>query len=297
MLPALVRSPLQAWCHVFTPAIRDPVVNKTVILPTQGWASVDFRELLRYRELLYFLTWRDIKVRYKQTVLGAAWAVLQPALTMIIFTVFFGRMANIPSEGVPYPIFSYAGLLPWFYFANAVTFSSNSLIGDARLINKVYFPRLFIPMGSTLAGLLDYSISTVLLVVIMGYYGMVPDAGILLLPLLMVFCFMAATGAGMLTAALNVQYRDIRYAIPFLMQLWLFLTPVIYPSSMLSPGYQWVMALNPMAGLVEAHRAAVLPDTTVDWTSLGTSVAVATALFVVGVLYFKRVERSFADVI
>lgn len=273
------------------------MLTKTVIQPSSGWAPIDLRELASHRELLYFLTWRDIKVRYKQTVLGAAWAVLQPLMMMAIFSVFFGRWAKIPSDGIAHPIFFYTGLLPWLYFANSVSNASSSLIGDSKLITKVYFPRVFIPMGATLAALLDYGIALALSSVMLAWYGITPDAGILLLPALVPIFFLAATGAGMLLSALNVQYRDVRYAIPFVIQIGLFLSLVIFPASVIPQSYRWMIYLNPMAGVVEAHRAAILPGVDVDAGALAISAASTAVLFVVGAFYFKRVERSFADVI
>lgn len=270
---------------------------RTVIEPPRGWAPLDWRELVRHRELLFFLTWRDIKVRYKQTALGALWAVLQPAMTMVVFTVLFGHLAKIPSEDVPYAVFSYAGLLPWVYFQSGVSHAGNSVVVNARLVTKVWFPRIFLPVASTLAAVLDYGISLGLLVVLMVYYEIVPDAELLVLPLLLPLSFLAATGVGSLLGAMNVKYRDIRYITPFLLQLWMFLTPVIYPVSMVPERFRWLVSLNPMGGIVDAHRAAILPDKFVDWGSLGVSAAVAMALFVLGAFYFKRVERSFADII
>ena len=270
---------------------------RTVIEPPRGWAPLDFRELLRHRELLYFLTWRDIVVRYKQTVLGAFWAILQPALTMVVFTILFGVMARFPSEGVDYAVFSYAGLLPWVYFQNGVAKAGNSVVGNARLVTKVYFPRIFLPVASTMAAVLDYSISLGLLVVLMLVYEIAPDAEILVLPLLLPLSFLAATGVGTLLGAMNVKYRDVRYVTPFLLQLWMFLTPVIYPVSMVPEQFRWLVALNPMGGIVDAHRAAILPDKPIEWGPLGVSAAVALALFFLGAFYFKRVERSFADII
>lgn len=272
-------------------------VTETVIEPPSGWSTINLRELWQYRELLYFLTWRDIKVKYKQTLLGATWAILQPFFAMVIFTIFFGKMAKIPSDGIPYPIFSYAGLLPWTYFATAVSFASNSLIGSSNLVTKVYFPRLLVPMGSTLAGLVDYVIALSILGLMMGWYGFAPGIEIVLLPLLMVLCFLTATGVGLWLSAMNVQYRDIRYVVPFLLQFWIFVSPVIYPTSFLPERYQWLMALNPMAGVIEAHRAAILGHQSIDWLSLGISCGVIAIILVTGVLYFKRMERFFADVI
>jgi len=268
-----------------------------IIKPSNKWSAIDIKELYKYHELLFFLAWRDIKVRYKQTILGAAWAILQPLFTMIVFTVFFGKIAKIPSEGVPYPIFSYAGLLPWTYFAMAVSLSSNSLVGNANLVTKVYFPRLLVPMGSTLAGLLDYVIAMSILGIMMALYHVTPGFGLFLLPVLMFIVFITATGVGMWLSAMNVKYRDIKYTIPFLIQLWLFLTPVIYPTSMLPERFRWLMALNPMAGVVEAHRAAILGNKPINWEFLAISSGIAIFIFITGAFYFKRMERSFADVI
>jgi lipopolysaccharide transport system permease protein len=279
-----------------TKPMPDPI-DITIIKPSKGWSALNFRELFRYRELLYFLAWRDIKIRYKQTILGASWAVLQPFFTMIVFTIFFGKMAKIPSEGVPYPIFSYAGLLPWTYFANAVSLSGNSLVGSSNLITKVYFPRLYVPMGATLAGLVDYVIAITVLVAMMIWYRFVPRIEMLLLPMIMLLCLLASTGVGMWLSAMNVKYRDIKYTIPFLIQLWLFATPVIYPTSMLSEKYRWIMALNPMAGIIEAHRAMILGNKPIDWSALAISSSIIILIFVIGAFYFKRMERSFADVI
>jgi lipopolysaccharide transport system permease protein len=271
--------------------------NETVIKPSRGWSALNLGELWRYRELLYFLTWRDIKVKYKQTLLGSAWAILQPLFTMVVFTIFFGKMAQIPSDGAPYPIFSYAGLLPWTYFATAVSFSSNSLVGSAHLVTKVYFPRLLVPTSATLAGLVDYVIALSVLVIMMGVYRFAPGIEIVLVPLLLMLCFFTATGVGLWLSALNVKYRDIRYVVPFLLQFWLFVTPVIYPISFLPEQYRWLMALNPMAGVIEAHRVAVLGHKAIDWFSLGISSSVLIILLVTGAFYFRRMERSFADVI
>jgi len=268
-----------------------------IIKPSKGWSALNLRELIRYRELLYFLAWRDIKIRYKQTILGASWAILQPLFTMIVFTIFFGKMAKIPSEGVPYPIFSYAGLLPWTYFSNAVSLSGNSLIGSSNLITKVYFPRLYVPMGSTLAGLVDYVIALTVLVGMMIWYRFAPRVEMLLIPIIMLLCLLASTGVGMWLSAMNVKYRDIKYAIPFLIQLWLFATPVIYPTSMLSEKYKWLMTLNPMTGVIEAHRAMILGNNSIDWLALAISSGIIIFIFITGASYFKRMERYFADLI
>ncbi|HIE52460.1 MAG TPA: ABC transporter permease [Armatimonadetes bacterium] len=269
----------------------------TVIQPRKGLVGIDFQELYRYRELLYFLTWRDVKVRYKQTVLGAAWAILQPFLTMVVFTLFFGKMAKMPSDGIPYPIFSYAGLLPWSYFANALSNSGNSLVGSANLITKVYFPRLIIPMGATLAGLVDFAIAMVVLGGMMVYYHFVPSWGMFLFPVLVFFTFLLATGTGLYLSALNVKYRDVRYVIPFFIQLWLFASPVIYPTSLLHGPYRWVLSLNPMVGLIETYRASMLGHKPIPWEQLGLACGITVLVFLSGILYFRRMEREFADVV
>ncbi len=271
--------------------------NILVIRPPSGWSAINLRELYRYRELLYFLIWRDIKVRYKQTLLGAAWAILQPFFMMIVFTLFFGWMAKMPSEGVPYPIFSYSGLLLWTYFSGAVSMSGNSLVVQTNLVTKIYFPRLLMPIASTIAGLLDYLIAMSILVLMMIWYDFTPSPAMLLLPFLMLCAFIAATGVGMWLSAMNVKYRDIRYVIPFLIQLWLFATPVIYPTTMLPEKYRWLLSLNPMGGVIDAHRTCILGHKPIDWVSLSISVGMILLIFVTGIFYFKRMEQSFADII
>ena len=269
----------------------------TIIEPKKGWIPIDLKEIWNYRELLYFLTKRDIKVRYKQTVLGGLWAIIQPVFTMIVFTLFFGRLAKMPSDGIPYPIFVYAGLLPWTYFANAVSASGNSLVGSANLITKVYFPRLIIPASASLAGLLDFFIAMLVMGAMMIYYQFVPSIGILLFPFLVGLTFLCAVGVGLWLSALNVQYRDIRYVIPFLVQLWMFVSPVIYPISMVPQKYQWLLALNPMGGVIEAYRASLLGHMPINWFLLGLSTVIIIILFLSGLYYFRRMEKTFADVI
>jgi len=269
----------------------------SIIEPKKGWIPIDFKEIWKYRELLYFLTKRDIKVRYKQTVLGGLWAIIQPVFTMIVFTIFFGRLAKVPSDGIPYPLFVYAGLLPWTYFANALTASGNSLVGSQNLITKVYFPRLIIPASASLAGLLDFFIAMLVLGVLMAYYQFLPGIGIFLFPILVGLTFMCAVGVGLWLSALNVEYRDIRYAIPFLIQLWMFVSPVIYPVSMVKEKYQWLLAINPMGGVINAYRAVILGHKPVDWTLLGISTVIIILLFISGLHYFRRMERTFADVV
>ena len=269
----------------------------TIIEPQKGWIPIDLKEFWKYRELFYFLTKRDIQVRYKQTVLGGLWAIIQPVFTMVVFTLFFGRLAKIPSDGIPYPIFVYAGLLPWTYFANALSASGNSLVGSANLITKVYFPRLIIPASSSLAGLLDFFIAMLVLVAMMIYYHFVPGVGILLFPILVGLTFLCAVGVGLWLSALNVQYRDIRYVIPFIIQLWMFVSPVIYPVSMVKEKYQWLMALNPMGGVINAYRASILGHLPIDWFLFGISTSIIFALFISGLYYFRRMEKTFADVV
>jgi len=268
----------------------------TVIEPPRGWRMLDWRELWAYRELLWVLTTRDIKVRYKQTVLGAAWAVLRPVLSMLIFSVVFGQLAKMPSDGLPYPIFVYAGLLPWLFFANAVSASGGSLIGSSHLVSKVYFPRLIIPLASVGSGLLDLLISTLVLLAMMAWYGVGWGPHLLLVPVLMIATVFAALGVGTLLSALTVAYRDFTHLTPFLVQIWMFATPVIYPASLVPESWRWLLFMNPMAGLIEAFRGAFL-DRPFDWSGIGLSVAVACVLFAAGVAYFERVERRFADII
>ncbi len=274
-----------------------------LIAPTSGWTSLGLREIWEYHELLYFLVWRDVKVRYKQTALGVAWAVLQPTLTMIVFTLLFGRLAKIGSDGLPYPIFAYAGLLPWTFFAQGLSHSSESLVGSANLIRKVYFPRLVIPMASVLAGVVDFAIAFVVLIGLMAFYGLWPSAPVIFLPLLSLLAFATSLGVGMWLSALNVEYRDVRYVVPFFVQLWLFVTPVIYPSSKVAAKLaehglpSWIFGLNPMAGVVEGFRWALLGTGKGPWAMVLASTAVALTLLVSGAFYFRRMERSFADVV
>lgn len=267
-----------------------------VIRPSQSWAPLNLRDLWNYHELLFFLTWRDVKVRYKQTALGVAWAVLQPLCTMLIFTLFFGRLAGIPSEGVPYSLFAFAGLLLWTFFANAVTNSGNSLVGSANLISKVYFPRMIVPGAAVGAGLVDLVIGFGLLVALMLYHGVAPGWSALLLPVPVVLVTLLALGVGLWMSALNVKYRDVRYALPFLVQLWMFASPIIYPASLVPEKWRWVLALNPMTGILEGFRASLF-GRPVDPLSLGLS-AVLTLAILVGAAYdFRRVERTFADIV
>jgi lipopolysaccharide transport system permease protein len=267
-----------------------------VIQPTGNWRLVSLKDLWAYRELLFFLTWRDVKVRYKQTALGAAWAILQPLFMMIIFTIFFGRLAGVDSAGIPYPLFALAGLVPWTFFSNAITNSGNSLVGSSNLITKVYFPRLIVPAAAMLAGVVDFALAFVLFSVLMIYYGVAPTAHILFLPLLILLTALFALGVGTWFAALNVKYRDVRFALPFLIQIWLFVSSVILPSSALGPKWQWILRLNPMSGIIEGYRSALfgLPF---DWPAIGIAAAITVVVLIYAIFSFGRVERSFADII
>ena len=265
--------------------------------PSRGWVSLKLGELWAYRELLYFLVWRDIKVRYKQTALGAAWAVIQPFCTMVVFSLFFGRLAGVKSDNVPYPIFAYAALVPWTFFANGLSESSNSLVGSANLIKKVYFPRLAVPAAAVLAGLVDFAVAFVVLCAMMLYYGVALTANVLWLPLFLLLALATALGAGLWLSALNVQYRDVRYVVPFAVQFWLFATPIAYPSSLLPEPWRTVYGLNPMAGVVEGFRWALLGTETRPGAMTALSALAALLLLVSGAFYFRRMEKTFADVV
>ena len=273
-----------------------PAEPLVVIQPSKRWSILSFADIWAYRELLFFLTWRDVKVRYKQTALGAAWAILQPLFMMLIFTIFFGRLAGVASAGIPYPLFALAGLVPWTFFANAITASGNSLVGSANLITKVYFPRLIVPAAAMLAGLVDFLLAFGLLVILMFYYRVEITIQILFLPVLILLTALFSLGVGTWMSALNVKYRDVRFALPFLIQLWLFVSSVIVPSSAVPEKWRWLLWFNPMSGIIEGYRSALfgLPF---DWASLG----IASTLTLLGLLYatfaFNRVERSFADII
>ncbi len=267
-----------------------------VIKPSKSWVALNLGDLWHYRDLLYILTERDIKVRYKQTLLGALWAIIQPLFTMLIFTLFFGKLAQMPSDNIPYPIFAYAGLLPWTFFANAVNNSGNSLVGNSNLITKVYFPRMIIPMASVGSGLVDFAIAFVLLILLMFYYGISLTLNFLLLPALVILTTALAIGVGMWMSALNVKYRDIRHALPFMIQIGMFVTPIIYPSSLLGEKWRWLMALNPMAGQIEAYRAAFFGKP-FDWFSLGISAVVTVGILIYAAYNFKRMEKQFADIV
>jgi lipopolysaccharide transport system permease protein len=268
-----------------------------VIEPSHGWMRVNIAELLQYRELIFFLAWRDVKVRYKQTVLGALWAVLQPVITMLIFSLFFGRLARMPSDGVPYPIFSYSALVPWTLFATGLTQASNSLVAGANLLRKIYFPRLVMPIASVLVGVVDFCLAFVVLVAMMIWYGFAPTSSMLLVPFLLLLSVSTSLGAGLWLAAFNVRFRDVRYVIPFLVEIWLLATPIAYPASLLSGPWQRVYALNPMVGVVEGFRWALLGTSSRIGPMLLVSTLASTTLLVTGVFIFRRMERNLADVV
>jgi lipopolysaccharide transport system permease protein len=267
------------------------------IEPSHGWISLRLGEFWQYRELLYFLIWRDIKVRYKQTVLGAGWAILQPLFTMVVFSLFFGRLAKVPSDGVPYPLFSFAALVPWTFFAQGLNQSAESLVGSANLLRKIYFPRLTIPVSAVLAGTVDFTLAMSMLVVMMLHYGIVPGPNVIWLPLFVLISMMTSMGAGLWLSALNVLFRDVRYTMPFLTQCWMFATPIAYPSSLLPEPWKTVYGLNPMAGVIEGFRWALLGTQTAPGAMLWVSAAVAAGILVSGAYYFRRMERTFADTV
>lgn len=272
-------------------------VSVVRIRASRGWVSLRIRELWDYRELLYFLVWRDIKVRYRQTVLGIAWAVIQPFLTMVVFSVFFGRLARVPSDGVPYPIFTFAGLVPWAFFANGLSQASNSVVGSAALVQKVYFPRLVLPIATVFTGIIDFAIAFVVLLGLMGYYGLAPTRHAIWLPLLLLLALVTSLGVGLWLAALNVAYRDVKHAVPFLTQFWLFATPIAYPSTMLAEPWRTVYGFNPMVGVVEGFRWALLRTNTAPGPQVVVSAIVGLAVLAGGLFCFRRMERTFADLV
>jgi lipopolysaccharide transport system permease protein len=279
--------------------MRDPVTDsqhELIIEPHAGMSPIDLHELWRFRELFYMLAWREIKVRYKQTVLGTAWAVFQPVITMIVFTLFFGVLIRVPSDNVPYPIFVYAGLLPWTFFSNGISRASNSLLGDANMISKVYFPRVIVPISSFGAGVLDLAISFIIMLVMMLHYGVYPGLSVLLFAPLLLITFLVAVGVGTWLSALSVAYRDVKYITPFLIQLWMYSTPVIYPVSVVPEKWRWVLSLNPMAGLIDGCRSALFGKP-FAWGNIAISILMSFGLAVFGLLYFKRFERNFVDII
>ena len=270
---------------------------RTVIIPSRGWVSLKLGELWEYRELLYFFIWRDVKVRYKQTALGVAWAVLQPLFTMVIFSLFFGRLAKMPSDGVPYPIFAFAALIPWMFFANGLNQASNSLVANSNLINKVYFPRLTMPIASVLGGLVDFVSAFLMLLGMMVYFEIYPTVNVVWIPAFLLLALVTSLAVSIGLAALNVHYRDVRHTVPFIVQCWLFATPIAYPSSLLPEAWRAVYAINPMVGVVEGFRWALLGTDTSPGPMILVSSLAALTLLVGAALYFRRLERSFADVI
>ena len=279
------------------PSGQEPQARTVVIRPSHGWVPLGLAELWEYRELLYFLTWRDVKVRYKQTALGAAWAVIQPFLMMVVFTVFFGRLARLPSDGFPYPVFAFSALVPWTYFATALTQSANSLVDNAKLITRIYFPRLLVPLAAVLAGLVDLAIALIVLTGMLLFYGIRPTHTILALPFLALLAATTAFAVGLWLSALNVKYRDVRYTIPFLIQFWLFATPVAYSSTLVPARWRALFGLNPMTGVVEGFRWALLGESPTFAAALPLSVLTVTVILVGGLYYFRRTEKGFADVV
>ena len=267
------------------------------IAPSRGWVPLKLSELWEYRELLYFLVWRDIKVRYKQTALGASWAIIQPFFTMVVFSLFFGRLAKMPSDGIPYPIFAFAALVPWTFFANGLSQSSNSLVGSSSLITKVYFPRLIVPVASAFSGIVDFLIAFAVLLALMLYYGMLPSLNVLWLPLFVLLALITSLGVGLWLSALNVEYRDVRYIVPFITQFWLFVTPIAYPSSLLHEPWRTIYGLNPMVGVVEGFRWALLRTSTAPGPIIAVSSSAAIVILITGAFYFRRMEKTFADIV
>src|SRR3989344_5993280 len=268
-----------------------------VIRPKNKWWRLDLKEIWLFRDLFYFLTWRDVKVKYKQTVVGAAWAIFQPFVTMVVFTIFFGNFAKMPSDGIPYPIFVYTGLIFWTLFSSGLSHASNTFMENERIVTKVYFPRIILPVSSIITNIVDFLIAGIILIGMMIYYNYTPTlTGILIFPLLLVLTVFSTLGIGLLFGSLNVKYRDVRFILPFFIQLLIFLTPVIYPVSIVSDRFRWILGLNPMAGVIEAAGAGLLGTGSVDWPLLGVSVVSMSVYSVLGYFYFKKVERYFADV-
>jgi lipopolysaccharide transport system permease protein len=280
-----------------TGAPPPPDAPVTLIRPSRGWVPLNLRELWNYRELLYFLIWRDVKVRYKQTALGAAWAIIQPLFTMLVFSLFFGKLARIQSDNIPYPLFSFAALVPWTFFANGLSQSADSLVGSSNLIKKVYFPRLVVPFAAVLSGVVDFVLAFVVLLGMMLFYGRVPTANVIWLPLLLLLALVTSLGVGLWLAALNVEFRDVRYVVPFLTQFWLFSTPIAYPSSLLAEPWRTLYGLNPMVGVVEGFRWALVGTATAPGAIVLVSALAAVAILISGAYYFRRMEKTFADVV
>lgn len=281
--------------HMSLSDSKDALVIR--IEPSKGWVSLKLKEVWDYRELLYFLIWRDIKVRYKQTVLGATWAIIQPFFTMIVFSLFFGALAKMPSDGIPYPIFSFAALVPWTFFANGLSKGSNSLVGSSNLIKKVYFPRLSIPIANTLSGIVDFVLAFGMLIGMMFYFGISPTINVLWLPFFLLLALITSLGVSLWLSAMNVQFRDVQHIVPFISQVWLYATPIVYPSSLLSEPWRTIYGINPMVGVVEGFRWALLGTQTAPGPIIIVSSVVATTLLISGAFYFRRLEKTFADVV
>ncbi len=271
--------------------------HTTIIEPQKGWLSLDLKEVWAYRDLLSILVWRDVSVRYKQSIVGIGWAVIQPVMTMIIFTVVFGRFAGLPSDGIPYPLFSFCALLPWNYFAQSLSGSSDSLVGASNLITKVYFPRLVIPLSRVFAGMIDFGIAFIILLGMMLWYRVIPGSAVLLFPLFLLIAMLSALGTGLWLTALNVKYRDVRFVVPFLVQFWLYASPVAYSTSLVPEKWQWLYSLNPMVGVIEGFRWSLLGKSAPDFGMIGISFAIVLALLITGLYYFRRMEQTFADIV
>jgi lipopolysaccharide transport system permease protein len=274
--------------------VKEPFI---VIMPRKGLLNLDLKSVWQYRELLYFLVWRDVMVRYKQTAIGVAWAILQPLITMVIFTVIFGNLAKIPSEGIPYPVFAFAALLPWSYFSQALTRNSSSVVSSSNLVTKVYFPRLLIPIAASVAPIVDLFFSFLVLLVLMAWYQITPTWGLLALPFFLGLCVMTALAVGLWSSALNVRYRDVGHVIPFLIQVWMYASPVVYPASMVPEKWRLLYSLNPMVGVIEGFRWALLGKESPDFLIMAVSLVVVLITLIGGVIYFKKSEETFADVI
>ncbi|MCP4417273.1 MAG: ABC transporter permease [Chloroflexi bacterium] len=272
-------------------------VPEILIAPSQGWVSLRLGELWEYRELIYFLVWRDIKVRYKQTVLGATWAIIQPFMSMVVFSIFFGGLAKVPSDGLPYPIWNYAAMVPWQFFANSLVNSSNSLVSGSNMIKKIYFPRLALPLAAVFAGIVDFALAFGVLILMILFFGILPTVKVLWLPFFLLLAFITSLGVGLWFSAMNVQFRDVRYTVPFITQLWMFATPIVYPSSLLAEPWRTLYSINPMVGVVEGFRWAMLDTDTAPGPIIIVSSLTALALLVSGVYYFRRMEKTFADVV
>jgi len=274
-----------------------PEIASIRIEPSKGWVSLQLREIWEYRELLYFLIWRDIKVRYKQTILGGAWAIIQPFFTMVVFSLFFGKLAKVPSDGIPYPIFSFTALVPWSFFANGLNQASNSLVGNSNLITKVYFPRMCMPIASVIGGIIDFTLAFSVLIGMVFYYGIIPSVHIIWIPFFLMLAFSTSLGASLWLSALYVKFHDVRHIIPFLTQIWLFATPIAYPSSLLKEPWFTIYGINPMTGVVEGFRWALLGTDTAPGPIIIVSSLVAVGLLLSGAFYFRRMEKTFADVV